>query len=266
MDQYIGGIEHAVLHLLYARFWTKAMRDIGLVKFDEPFTKLFTQGMLLNESFYREDDSRQEALVLPERSRRAHDERGTPIGATAKRRRPAGDARRHREDVASRRTTWSSRASSSAGSAPTPRACSRCSPARPTRARPGPTPAPKAPSASCAACGPSASSRRDALTRRRRARCQRAGEAARPCAARCTCCCGRSRHDYDRLQYNTVVSGAMKMLNALDEVAQSTTARRDAAVLREGLRHPAARALPGVPAHRAMRCGANSASPRRSAT
>ena len=46
MDQYIGGIEHAVLHLLYARFWTKVMRDMGLVKFDEPFKRLFTQGML----------------------------------------------------------------------------------------------------------------------------------------------------------------------------------------------------------------------------
>ena len=70
MDQYIGGIEHAVLHLLYARFWTKAMRDIGLVKFDEPFTKLFTQGMLLNEMLLPRRRRRQEALVLPERSQR----------------------------------------------------------------------------------------------------------------------------------------------------------------------------------------------------
>ncbi len=53
MDQYIGGIEHAILHLLYARFWTKVMRDLGLVKFDEPFTKLLCQGMVLNEGFYR---------------------------------------------------------------------------------------------------------------------------------------------------------------------------------------------------------------------
>ena len=50
MDQYIGGIEHAVLHLLYARFWTKVMRDLGLVKFDEPFKRLFTQGMLLQSA------------------------------------------------------------------------------------------------------------------------------------------------------------------------------------------------------------------------
>ena len=53
MDQYIGGITHAVLHLLYARFWTKAMRDLGLLSFDEPFTKLLCQGMVLNHIYYR---------------------------------------------------------------------------------------------------------------------------------------------------------------------------------------------------------------------
>ena len=53
MDQYIGGIEHAILHLLYARFWTKVMRDMGLVRFDEPFIRLMTQGMLLNHSYFR---------------------------------------------------------------------------------------------------------------------------------------------------------------------------------------------------------------------
>ena len=49
VDQYIGGIEHAILHLLYSRFWTKVMRDLGLVAFDEPFTRLLTQGMVLND-------------------------------------------------------------------------------------------------------------------------------------------------------------------------------------------------------------------------
>lgn len=57
MDQYIGGIEHAILHLLYARFWTKVMRDMGLVKVAEPFTKLLTQGMVLNEAFSRTHES-----------------------------------------------------------------------------------------------------------------------------------------------------------------------------------------------------------------
>ena len=56
MDQYIGGIEHAILHLLYARFWTKVMRDLGLVTIDEPFTKLLTQGMVLNHIYSRRNE------------------------------------------------------------------------------------------------------------------------------------------------------------------------------------------------------------------
>jgi leucyl-tRNA synthetase len=56
MDQYIGGIEHAILHLLYARFWTKVMRDLKLVTVDEPFTKLLTQGMVLNKIYSRKND------------------------------------------------------------------------------------------------------------------------------------------------------------------------------------------------------------------
>jgi leucyl-tRNA synthetase len=56
-DQYIGGIEHAILHLLYSRFWTRVMRDLGMVGFKEPFANLFTQGMVLNEVFFRKPES-----------------------------------------------------------------------------------------------------------------------------------------------------------------------------------------------------------------
>jgi len=56
MDQYIGGITHAVLHLLYARFWTKVMRDLGMLKIDEPFTNLLCQGMVLNHIYFRKGD------------------------------------------------------------------------------------------------------------------------------------------------------------------------------------------------------------------
>jgi leucyl-tRNA synthetase len=57
VDQYIGGIEHAILHLLYARFWTRFMNQMGTVPFKEPFAKLFTQGMVLNEVFFRKPDA-----------------------------------------------------------------------------------------------------------------------------------------------------------------------------------------------------------------
>jgi leucyl-tRNA synthetase len=57
VDQYIGGIEHAILHLLYSRFWTRFMRELGMVAFKEPFTHLFTQGMVLNEVFFRKPDT-----------------------------------------------------------------------------------------------------------------------------------------------------------------------------------------------------------------
>jgi leucyl-tRNA synthetase len=81
MDQYIGGIEHAVMHLLYARFWTKIMRDLGLVKFDEPFVNLLTQGMVLNETYYREDALGKKTWFNPADIDLALDDKGRPQGA-----------------------------------------------------------------------------------------------------------------------------------------------------------------------------------------
>jgi len=84
MDQYIGGIEHAVLHLLYARFWTKVMRDLGLVKFDEPFKRLFTQGMLTSECYYRELPGGGKRWFYLSELDIEYDPKGRPIKITAK--------------------------------------------------------------------------------------------------------------------------------------------------------------------------------------
>ena len=84
MDQYIGGIEHAILHLLYARFWTKVMRDLGLVKVDEPFTKLLTQGMVLNHIYSRKGDKGGVEYFWPHEVEDQHDETGKVTGARLK--------------------------------------------------------------------------------------------------------------------------------------------------------------------------------------
>ncbi|MFC6522004.1 leucine--tRNA ligase [Undibacterium arcticum] len=84
MDQYIGGIEHAVMHLLYARFWTKVMRDFGLVKFDEPFVNLLTQGMVLNETYYREEAGGKKTWFNPDDVELKLDDKGRPLSARLK--------------------------------------------------------------------------------------------------------------------------------------------------------------------------------------
>ena len=84
MDQYIGGIEHAILHLLYARFWTKVMRDLGLVKVDEPFTKLLTQGMVLNHIYSRRTDKGGKEYFWPHDVEHVLDDTGKITGARLK--------------------------------------------------------------------------------------------------------------------------------------------------------------------------------------
>jgi leucyl-tRNA synthetase len=84
MDQYIGGIEHAILHLLYARFWTKVMRDLNLITFDEPFQNLLTQGMVLNETYYTEEASGKKTWLNPLDVELDLDEKGRPQCAKLK--------------------------------------------------------------------------------------------------------------------------------------------------------------------------------------
>jgi leucyl-tRNA synthetase len=91
MDQYIGGIEHAILHLLYARFWTKVMRDLDLVTVDEPFTKLLTQGMVLNHIYSRRTAKGGKDYFWPHDVEHVFDEGGKVVGAKLKNAADSGD-------------------------------------------------------------------------------------------------------------------------------------------------------------------------------
>jgi leucyl-tRNA synthetase len=84
VDQYIGGIEHAILHLLYSRFWWKVMRDEGLVQGDEPFARLLTQGMVLNEIFFRKPASGRVIYYNPADVEIKVDEKGQRVGVILK--------------------------------------------------------------------------------------------------------------------------------------------------------------------------------------
>jgi leucyl-tRNA synthetase len=223
MDQYIGGIEHAVLHLLYARFWTKAMRDLGLVKFSEPFTRLFTQGMLLNESFYREDDAGKKRWFYPSEVDVQHDDKGHPVGATAK------------TDGLPVQLGGIEKMSKSKNNVVEPKdiiARFGADTARVFVMFAGPPDQ----SAAWSDSGAEGSFR---FLRRVWNYGFKQQDALRhaPAVAHGASALRREIHsllrqvtaDYDRLQYNTVVSGAMKMLNALEAASGES-----AAALREG--------------------------------
>jgi leucyl-tRNA synthetase len=81
VDQYIGGIEHAILHLLYSRFWTKVMRDLDLANYDEPFTRLLTQGMVLNDIYFRKPESGRVTYYNPAEVDVSYDDKGNRVGA-----------------------------------------------------------------------------------------------------------------------------------------------------------------------------------------
>ncbi|ABM93180.1 leucine--tRNA ligase [Methylibium petroleiphilum] len=232
MDQYIGGIEHAVLHLLYARFWTKAMRDCGLVKFDEPFTKLFTQGMLLNESYYREDASGKKRWFYPSEVEVQFDDKGHPVGAIA------------REDGQPVQLGGIEKMSKSKNNVVEPRdiiAKFGADTARLFTMFAGPPDQSAAWSDSGAEGSFRYLRRLWAFATKQREAVQAAGtdfadasRAAIDLRRDVHLLLRQVSHDYDRLQYNTVVSGAMKLLNALESAALADTAA-DRAALREGL-------------------------------
>jgi leucyl-tRNA synthetase len=231
MDQYIGGIEHAVLHLLYARFWTKAMRDLGLVKFGEPFTRLFTQGMLGMECFYREEASGKKRWFYPSEVDIAYDDRGVPTGATAK------------ADGLPVVLGGIEKMSKSKNNVVEPKdiiARFGADTARLFVMFAGPPDQSAAWSDSGAEGAFRFLRRVWASAHRQRDLIAGAGSAIDGCsdAARTL---RRTMHellrqvsaDYERLQYNTVVSGAMKMFNALED-AQLSDDAADAAVRAEG--------------------------------
>jgi len=81
IDQYVGGIEHAILHLMYFRFYHKLMRDAGMVVSDEPATRLLCQGMVVADTYYREDSEGKVHWINPAEVEVERDTRGKPVGA-----------------------------------------------------------------------------------------------------------------------------------------------------------------------------------------
>jgi leucyl-tRNA synthetase len=216
-----------VLHLLYARFWTKAMRDLGLVDFGEPFTKLFTQGMLSMECFYREEAGGKRRWFYPSEIDIQYDDKGVPRGATAK------------ADGLPVTLGGIEKMSKSKNNVVEPRdiiARFGADTARLFVMFAGP------PDQS-AAWSDSGAEGAYRFLKRVWTSAQRHGAALRGAGTAIDGCSDAARNlrrtmhellrqvsaDYERLQYNTVVSGAMKMFNAIED-AELTDSAADAAV------------------------------------
>ena len=231
MDVYIGGIEHAVLHLLYARFWTKVMRDMGLLHYDEPFVRMVNHGMLLNHIYFTRNAKGGKDYVPPLEVKPTLDAQGHIVGGTAadgsaveyggvgkmgKTERNGVDPQelidKYGADTArlfvmfvggpEDASVWSD-----TGVEGSSRFLRRVWQFAARHA------------ATLRAAGDGPAALRDEAKALRREVHTVLKQVA---------------YDYERMQYNTVVSGAMKLLNALEGFAPDGTAA-DAAVLREGL-------------------------------
>jgi len=232
MDQYIGGIEHAVLHLLYARFWTKVMRDMGLLKFDEPFLRLMNQGILLNHIFFTRGDKGGKAYVPPAEVKPTLDEHGHIVGGITadgqaveyggvgkmgKTERNGVDSQdmidQYGADTARLFVMFvggpeDSSVWSDTGVAGSARFLHRL--------------------------WQFAAARTDML-RQARGDVSTIGAAAKALRREIHVLLKQVSYDYERMQYNTVASGAMKLLNALEDFKPGAGSDGDIAVQREGL-------------------------------
>jgi len=226
MDQYIGGIEHAILHLLYARFWTKVMRDLKLVSIDEPFTKLLTQGMVLNHIYSRRGAAGGIEYFWPHDVENQFDADGKIVGAKLKSDGSAVDYEGVGTMSKSKNNGVDPQELIDKYGADTARLFTMfASPPEQTLEW-----------NDAGVEGASRVLRRLwALAVKRREQIVAGAEPSDAAAARTL---RRDMHlllrqvsyDYERMQYNTVVSGAMKMLNAL-EAAPAGSGR----ALREGM-------------------------------
>ncbi|MBQ0959095.1 leucine--tRNA ligase [Ideonella sp. 4Y11] len=233
MDQYIGGIEHAILHLLYARFWTKVMRDVGLVTVAEPFKRLLTQGMVLNHIYSRKTEQGGIEYFWPHEVENVFDASGKAvvgaklkadgspvdyggIGTMSKSKNNGVDPQelidRYGADTARLFVMFASPPEQTlewndAGVEGAHRFLKRVWAFGAKNAE-----------ALKAAADGGTELRADAKALRREVHLV----------------LKQVSYDYERMQYNTVVSGAMKLLNAL-EAFKSDGSVGDAAVLREGL-------------------------------
>jgi len=246
MDQYIGGIEHAILHLLYARFWTKVMRDLGLVQIDEPFTRLLTQGMVLNHIYSRKSSKGGIEYFWPHDVEPLFDESGKQVGA--KLNKPVGDLPAGTpidyEGVGTM--------SKSKNNGVDPQDLIEKYGADTARLYTMFTAPPEATLEwnDAAVEGSYRFLRRVWQFGARLSAIENVAASALLASAACEnglelsraakalrrdihTALGQVDYDYQRLQYNTVVSGAMKMLNAL-EAFESSGARGDQAALAEG--------------------------------